>query len=82
MGSTPTLPPTFNEVKRSSNKVHYMHSDGDDDGDDDNEDAESINFIHSAFSSPSSSFSNQKHVEGNRKYGSKSKSNYEYDDIY
>lgn len=68
--------------KRSSNKVQYTYSDGDDDnGDDDNEDAESINFIHSATSSPSSSFSNKKHVKGNLKNGSKSKANYEYDDI-
>ncbi|KAI5066832.1 hypothetical protein GOP47_0017360 [Adiantum capillus-veneris] len=59
-----------------------MHSDDNDDKDDDNEDAESINYIHSAISSPSSSFSNKKHVEGNPKYGSKFKSNYEYDDIY
>ncbi|KAI5066849.1 hypothetical protein GOP47_0017377 [Adiantum capillus-veneris] len=59
-----------------------MHSDDDDDGDDDNEDAKSINFIHSSISSLSSSFSNKKHVEGNPKYGSKSKSNDEYDDIY
>ena len=65
--------------KRSSNKLHYVHSD-DESNDDDSEDAESINFINSAFSSPSSS-SNIKHVKGSLKHGSKSKAIYEHDDI-